>query len=182
MTGRMRVVAVAAVGFMLAGSIACATGPDRREADRGPDHVVGAPPSEGSEDFEFAPPPRHPGPYGEVEARPAPRAGSAEVFTRGEMQRLRQLGPSMVFQHVDTEPYREGERFVGFRIIDFSDEAQSRLSPRLRVGDVITHVNLIKVETPEDYNAVWQSLEGADEIRVDLVRDGEAHQVTWRVQ
>ncbi len=167
---------------MVAG--ACATSPEKREIDRGPDQVVGDPPTEESEDYEFAPPPRHPGHHGDVSMdSPAPATPAGrDAVARQDLNRLLQYGPSVIFQHVDTDPYREGERFVGFRIIDLSDRAQEILSPRLRVGDVVTHVNLVKVERPEDYTEVWESLEDAEEIRVDFLRDGEAEQVIWRVQ
>lgn len=169
--------------FMLAG---CTTTSDgARSFERGPDKVMGSPPSESSEDYEFAPPPRHPGPHGEVEN--TPRRASTQprepgVIRRGELQRFMEFGPSVVWEHVDTEPQHESGRFQGFMIVDLSRGAHEVLSPEVRVGDVITHINLVRLERPDHYMEIWEELPRAEEIRIDFLRDGEAMNATWQVR
>ena len=175
------------VGTLALLVVGCATAPDgRRNIERGPDRVLGEPPEEGSEDFEVAPPPRHPGPHGEVSVSNSERfdgeVREPGVFRRSEIGRLLEFGPAVVLEHVDTEPSYEEGRFLGFMIVDFSDQAQSYVSPELRVGDVITHLNLVRVERPDHYLEVWNQLGEAEEIRIDFLRDGEALHQSWRVR
>ncbi|RAL22945.1 hypothetical protein DL240_08620 [Lujinxingia litoralis] len=170
-------------GLMLA-AVGCATAPDqRRAAERGPDHSVGAPPS--GDEAAVAPLPENPA------SRPArtlaprePMVGpdGASLVSRGEVEALLERGPAVVFQHVDTEPTHQGEAFVGFMIVDISTAAHAFVAPQLRVGDVVTHINLVKLERPDHYLDAWSSLADAGEIRVDFVRDGEPMHAIWRVE
>ena len=178
--GSWAIVICALVG-LVAG---CATAPDGRQGfERGPDRVMGTPPTEGGEDYEFAPPPRHPGPHGEVGVGSRQEVLEQEpgVFRRSQIARLLEFGPAVILEHVDTEPSYEEGRFVGFMIVDFSDQAHSYVSPELRVGDVITHLNLVQVERPDDYLEVWNQLGEATEIRVDFLRDGERMHQIWQI-
>lgn len=166
----------------------CASSPDmRRNDERGPEQVMGAPPSVESEDYEFAPPPVHPGEHGRVgqsvEPGKADRAGRSEgVVSRADLKELLRLGPSTVFTHVDVEPYRADGEFVGFRIIDASDAALAVISPRLRVGDIVTHVNQKRLERPDDYVQIWEKLGEAQEVRIDFMRGGERQQAIWEIE
>lgn len=167
--------------------VGCASSPDmRRNEERGPKKVMGTPPSEDSEDYEFAAPPPHPGPYGRVGEYALDgnigRASSAGEISRADLEELLKLGPSVIFTHVDTEPFREDGKFVGFRIIDASDSALSVMSPKLRVGDIVTHINLMRLERPDDYVQIWQELGEAQEIRVDFLRDQEPGQAIWSLE
>lgn len=177
-------VAVAVIALSLVG---CASTPDmRRNEERGPEQVMGSPPSVDSEDYEFAPPPPHPGVHGRVGEHAHPGVAQATVsdgaVSRADLERFLKLGPSVVFAHVDTEPYREDEKFVGFRVIDASDQALELMSPKLRVGDVVTHINLVRLERPDDYVTIWEELGEAAEVRIDFLRDGEAGQAIWELQ
>lgn len=182
-----RIVALALSALLVAGLVACSTGSDsRRTTERGPDVVMGSPPPESSEDYEFAPPPRHPGAHGDVSRNQQPRAQERQrpegVIFRDDIRRLRNFGPSLVLEHVDTDPRHEDGRFVGFRIVDVSERAHHYISPQLRVGDVITHINLVRLQRPDDYLEAWNTLEDVDEIRIDFLRDGEAGHALWSVE
>lgn len=177
-------LAVMTVAIVVLLGVGCATGSD---ADRqGPDEVVGQPPEEESEDYEFAPPPEHPGEHGSVAsaddgAQPEHDAEPG-VVTESDIDRLQNFGPSVVMQHVDAEPVHDDDDFVGFEIVDVSATAEHYIEEQLEVGDVITHVNLVRLERPDDYMEAWETLEGADEIRVDIVRDGEPEEITWEIE
>lgn len=186
LTTTIGVVAVVA-GLVAAGLTGCASGPD--EEDSAPEEVVGQPPDEESEDFEFAPPPSHPGEHGDVDGPAGDESGDVEtspdpdVVTEAEIEELQRFGPSVVMQHVDAQPAYDGDdEFVGFELVEASETAREYLEPKLQVGDVITHVNLVRLEQPDDYMEAWDSLEGADEVRIDVVRDGDDREVVWEVE
>lgn len=176
------VVAVAA-GWLALSLVGCASAP----ADEGPEEVVGQPPQPDSEDYEPAPPPSHPGEHGKLggdtTAQQDQHTGSEPgVVTQQQLDRLQSLGPSVVMEHVVTEPVRDDGQFVGFEIVEVSDTARRHIEPDLQTGDVITHVNQVRLEMPDDYMEAWKTLEEADEIRVDLVRDGDEQEVILDVQ
>lgn len=175
---------ILALGLLL--SVGCATSSGSlREFERGPDTVQGSPPAEDSEDYEFAPPPQHPGFHGEVASRTQVQASMERepgVIGRAEIRQLMDFGPAIVWEHVDTEPQHEDGRFVGFMIVDLSTRAHDVLAPDLRVGDVVTHVNLVKLERPDHYMEVWAELPEASEIRIDFLRDGQQESAVWQVR
>ncbi len=81
-------------------------------------------------------------------------------------------------QHVELsdEPMMRQGQFVGFRV--------ARLFPEdywagvdLRVGDVVSRVNGMPIERPEQALAAFRSLSGAKEILVDVEREGQKRQL-----
>ena len=162
---------------------ACSTGPDLRESERdsGPDEILGSPPEPGSEDYEFALPPGHPA-QEEQAAPPVEWDSQAESFDRFYLERLQQYGPSMILQHVHTEAVVDEGQFVGFELVSMSPTAKHYVEPRLQEGDVVTHVNLVRLEKPDDYMEAWETLDGAEEVRIDVLRNGEPTDVVWSIQ
>lgn len=73
---------------------------------------------------------------------------------------------------VDDRPVFAEGKFHGFRIASISDElAGSELKP----GDVVTRVNGMAIERPEQALEAFKSLEVASELRIDYERNGEPH-------
>lgn len=169
-----------AVG-LVAGAVGCATGSGDHSP---PQEVVGEPPAEDDVDSEFALPPSHPGEHGQVGGDSPAVEPSAEpgVVTETELQRLQQFGPSVVMQHVETAPAHEDDEFVGFEIVGVSETARGYIESKLQPGDVVTHVNLVRLERPDDYMEAWDTLEDAEQIRFDVVRDGEDAEVILEVE
>ena len=179
--------AVCAIAALLVavGLTACASGP---EESSGPDEVVGQPPDEDSEDHEFAPPPQHPGTHGSFDgdrtSETSSPSGDIEpgVVTESQLDELQDYGPSIVMRHIETEPVHDGDEFVGFRVVDATETARVHMESKLEIGDIITHVNLVRLERPDDYMEAWQTLEGADEIRFDVIRGDDAREVILDVE
>lgn len=104
------------------------------------------------------------------------------VVTESALDELLKMGPAYVFQVVMLEPDRKDGEFRGFRILEASEEAKSVMSPQIEVGDVVTHVNDVRLERPDDYMKAWKKLDDVDVIEVDLLRDGDEKQATWTVK
>ncbi len=159
----------------------CATGSNSgAEKDSGPDEIVGQPPSADSEDYQFAMP--ETGPRDEKLVQPTGDAEGEGAITGEHLRYLRQRGPSVVLEHVETRPHHQDGRFVGFEIVAISEAAGVYAEPDLQIGDVITHVNLVRMQKPDDYMEAWETLEEASEIRIDFKRDGEDGHVLWPVE
>lgn len=104
------------------------------------------------------------------------------AVTKSDLDSFIAQGPPYALSVVTVEPFKEGKKMVGFQIVDLTQNAEARLKPHLVRGDVITHINGLKLRTPDDYFEAWKTLTDAQSIRVDFVRDGEAQNVVWMVK
>lgn len=113
----------------------------------------------------------------ESEAPTAPMTPG--TIARGELDELLADGPAPILAMVVTEPYRERGRFVGFRIVSFTQGQPTAID--LRPGDVILAVNGRRIERPEHYFEVFEALKQADQLSFDVRRDGVDQQLTYPI-
>lgn len=112
-------------------------------------------------------------------------AGSAahgEVITRQQLETFIAKGPSFALTMVRVEPARDDGKFEGFEIVEMKAGADQALAPQMGKGDVITHINGVRIEKPDDYLNAWKLLDEVSQIRIDFLRDGQAKHAIWRVQ
>jgi hypothetical protein len=99
----------------------------------------------------------------EIAAASAPEPAmpaAAGAIRRAELDELIARGPGRLLALVVTEPRREGGRFVGFCIVDFTQGPPSAID--LRRGDVILDVNGRRIERPEHLFEVLEQLKTPD--------------------
>jgi type II secretory pathway component PulC len=101
------------------------------------------------------------------------------TIKRAQLDELLAGGPAPILAMVVTEPYRERGRFVGFRIISFTQGEPTVVD--LRAGDVILAVNGHRIERPEHYFEVYEALKTADQLSFDVMRDGVDQQLTYPI-
>ncbi len=118
---------------------------------------------------------------GDAPAQPPAEEGGTAV-TRAQLDSFLDRGPSYVLTVVTVEPVHGAQGFVGYQITDVTPGVRAFITPHLRVGDVITHVNGVRLMRPEDYMQAWRSLDKASAIRVDFTRKSEAMNVVWVVE
>jgi type II secretory pathway component PulC len=70
---------------------------------------------------------------------------------------------------VEDYPVMRGNKFYGFKIRAINAELGVDLQP----GDVVTRVNGMSIEHPEEADAAMRALEKAPALRVELERDGK---------
>ena len=97
-------------------------------------------------------------------------AAAPGQIRRADLNRVLELGPGGLLALVETEPFREAGRFVGFRLVRFSNGDPSAVD--LRVGDVLRAVNGLPIASPDDFFRAFQELKVASELRFDVLRDG----------
>jgi len=103
-------------------------------------------------------------------------------LSRGMVGEFMKRGPAFALTQVVVEPVHGASGFVGFKVVSASREAQEFLRPHVKTGDVITHLNGVRVERPDDYLRAWNALKDTSVIRIDFVRDNEPSVATWAVQ
>ena len=105
------------------------------------------------------------------------------VVSESEIGDLLEMGPAYVFQAVELEPARtDGGKFRGFRIADASEKAREVMRPQMQIGDIVTHVNDVRLKRPDDYMKAWKKLPDTDEIEVEFLRDGNDREASWAVE
>jgi S1-C subfamily serine protease len=168
--------------FVAVLSVGCASSSGTKsDASSGPMHD---PP----EDRQAAPVPDGPdtviGEGGVPETYKAPEAkDDASVVTRAQVEEFMDRGPSYVLTVVTVDPSRnDSGNFVGYQIVDVTQQARDVMMPQLRVGDVVTHVNGVRLEKPDDLIAAWKALKQVDVAVVDFTRQGEPMQASWTIE
>lgn len=168
-----------ALAFSLFAALAgCATSPAQRPDEpliAGPADEQAPDPARGRRRVE-APPPVTAAPV----AAPIP-TGAAGSIPRAELDRVLAGSPGAFLARVDADPVLEGRRFVGWRIRSlFAGDARFA-GCALRPGDVVTRVNGLPIERPEQFAAAWDALRGASALSVDVLRDGRPGTLTFPI-
>ncbi len=88
---------------------------------------------------------------------------------------LTMQGPPWILRRVISEEVlRHDGKFAGWRLVGLPEEWSSI---DLKPGDVVSRVNGLPLETPDQFWEAWKSVAKAPEVRIDLSRDGVARQV-----
>lgn len=131
-----------------------------------------------------------PAPVAEPSLEPAPEPVAAApntlppdgvlgVIDRQGLVVIIDQGLGRLFQRLKVSPFMQSGRFVGFQITAL--DPQWEIS-QLRTGDVITALNGQVVERPEQAMAAFERLRQADELVVDLLREGVPATLRFRIE
>jgi len=72
------------------------------------------------------------------------------------------------------EVLRSDGKFTGWRMVGLPEEWKD---VDLRPGDIVTRVNGLAIETPDDAWEAWKSVAKAVDLRITLTRDGGQRQL-----
>lgn len=105
------------------------------------------------------------------------------TLRRSAVRRAVAEGVGAFLQHVevDDRPVFVAGKFHGFRIAAFRGDPRFWRGIDLRPGDVVTRVNGMPIEHPEDAMQAMQSLEVASELRIDFERGGEPRELRFSI-
>lgn len=123
-------------------------------------------------------------PSSKVEDSEAPSdvaEGSLQV-QREDLDALLAKGPGWGLVHVKVAPVKdESGKLMAYEVSALTEEASVWLSPALQVGDQITHLNGVRIQTPDDYMKAWNLSKSVTELRIDYVRAGTPSASSWIV-
>jgi type II secretory pathway component PulC len=108
-------------------------------------------------------------------------AGPTDVIRRSAIRGVLAAGPGAFLQKVslDDQPVLAGGKFRGFRIASL--QADSFRGVDLKPGDVVTRIEGMPIEHPEEAIEAFNALQLASELRVDYERDGVPHTLRYRI-
>ena len=100
----------------------------------------------------------------------AVRVGTiARSALRAELAR----GIGRFLQNVKTEAVLSHGHFVGWRVLALFPKRPEVHVQGIKAGDVLLRVNGVSVERPEDFKSVWDTLDNAKELVLEIERDGQ---------
>jgi len=115
-----------------------------------------------------------------VSGSPKPR--DSHVLARSNVKSVVSQGLGMFLQQVDLDdqPALADGKFRGFRIAALHG---SRFwnGVDLKPGDVVTGVNGLTIERPEQAQAAFDSIAVASELRVTYDRDGQPRELVYKI-
>jgi hypothetical protein len=120
-----------------------------------------------------AEPPPSDAPVATAPARPVVPPGH---LLRAEVdQILVSQGPPWLLRRIlSEEVMRADGKFAGWRLVGLPEEWRD---VDLKPGDIVSRVNGLPLETPDQFWEAWKSVAGAAEVKISLMRDGAARQV-----
>lgn len=148
--------------------------------------AVGQPPVAGDPDG--APRGLPEGPEVELSAPSAPgdegAGGLVEEpgVTRAQLQAFLEKGPSFALTMTRVTPHYEDGQFRGFEIVALHPNARRVLGTELVEGDVVTHINGVRIKQPDDYLSAWKRLNTVGVVEVKILRGGAPETARWAVE
>jgi len=90
-------------------------------------------------------------------------------------------GIGRFLQNVKTEAVLSHGHFVGWRLLALFPKRPDVRVQALKQGDVLIRVNGQSIERPEDFKAVWDTLETAKELVLEIERDGQPSTLRYNI-
>lgn len=109
-----------------------------------------------------------------------PNDTAKSSLKRSTVRATIQQGLGMFLQRVSVEdrPVFLGGKFHGYRIAALKGDLAAT---ELKAGDVVTRVNGLPIERPEQALEAFRSLEISSELRIDYERDGEPRALRYAI-
>lgn len=104
-----------------------------------------------------------------------PVAPAGKGLRSGTIERARLIavldgGPGAFLRQLEVTPHMDGQRFVGWQLVQLIDQAGPLHDIDVVPGDVLLAVNGKPLSRPDQLQAVWDSLRTANEIDAELWR------------
>ena len=104
---------------------------------------------------------------------------AAPVLLRSHLRSALKLGMAALWAQFKVVPEVKDGTFRGFRVQEIMT-GPFQINA-IRVGDVVTAVNGVSVDDPTRCFTVWQGLETAPRLDVDLVRGARVEHLVWSI-
>ena len=112
-----------------------------------------------------------------VEAPPAERpvAPPGKGLRSGTIQRaalvkILDAGPGEFLRHMEVAPKHQGDRFLGWQLVQILDRENPLVDVDLAPGDVLLALNGVSIARPDQLQTVWDGLRTSNRVQADLWR------------
>ena len=112
---------------------------------------------------------------------PAVAVTTTGTVTRADLVTVLDAGPAAFLAGLEISAEFTGNRFAGWRIVQFFSRASPYAGVDLRPGDIVRTVNNRRIERPNHLQLLWKELRKATEIHIEAERGGQAHTLRFTV-
>jgi S1-C subfamily serine protease len=118
---------------------------------------------------------------------PRPEAAPGKGLRTGTIDRARLVaildgGPGTFLRQLEVTPRMDGNRFVGWQLVQLLDRKGPLVDVDLVPGDVLLAVNGKPLSRPDQLQSVWDSLRTANEVRAQLWRGDAKLELAFAVE
>ncbi len=118
--------------------------------------------------------------------RPAPPPAAGHVRTgtieRGKLVAVLDSGPGAFLRQLEVTPQMDGERFVGWQLVQLLDNTGPLTALDVAPGDVLLAVNGQPLSRPDQLQAVWDSLRTANRLDAVLARGNSTLHLAFEIE
>ncbi len=106
---------------------------------------------------------------------------STGTIPRADLIAVLDDGPAAFLAGLEITAEFAGNRFAGWRIVQFFADDPRYAAIDLRPGDIVRSVNRQRIERPQQLQTLWATLRTAGEIVIEAERAGKAHTLRFTV-
>jgi hypothetical protein len=128
-----------------------------------------------------------------VETTPAPveaarpEAPPGKGLRSGTIERAKLIavldsGPGSFLRQLEVTPRMDGQRFVGWQLVQLLDRKGPLIDVDVVPGDVLLAINGRTVSRPDQLQSVWDSLRTANELRAQLWRGDAKLELAFAIE
>jgi type II secretory pathway component PulC len=124
-----------------------------------------------------------------AEAAPADRpiAAPGKGLRTGTIQRaalvkILDAGPGEFLRHMEVAPKHQGDRFLGWQLVQILDQQNPLVDVDLAPGDVLLALNGVSIARPDQLQTVWDGLRTANRVQADLWRGADKLTLDFAVE
>lgn len=121
------------------------------------------------------------------EAAPRAEAPPGKGLRTGTIERARLIevldhGPGAFLRQLEVTPRMDGNRFIGWQLVQLIDHTGPLADVDVVPGDVLLAVNGQPLSRPDQLQAIWDSLRTANEVVADLWRGNAKLQLRFAIE
>jgi hypothetical protein len=116
-----------------------------------------------------------------------PEAPPGKGLRTGTIERAKLVavldgGPGQFLRQLEVTPRMDGERFVGWQLVQLLDRDGPLVDVDVVPGDVLLAINGKSLTRPDQLQALWDSLRTANEVRAQLWRGDSKLELAFAVE
>jgi type II secretory pathway component PulC len=118
---------------------------------------------------------------------PRPEAPPGKGLRTGTIERAKLItvldgGPGTFLRQMEVTPRMEGERFVGWQLVQLLDKTGPLYDVDVAPGDVLLAINGQSISRPDQLQTIWDSLRTANEVRAQLWRGNAKLELAFAIE
>ena len=119
--------------------------------------------------------------------QPRPEAPKGKGLRTGTIERAKLIavldgGPGAFLRQLEVTPHMDGNRFVGWQLVQLLDKQGPLVDVDVAPGDVLLAVNGKPLSRPDQLQWVWDSLRTANELRAQLWRGNAKLELDFAIE